>query len=745
VIIKPDSQLSADMSMNYEPVADLDDRLDIRAATRIVSGLYRAGDDDDDDDDDLRLLGAGDVDQARPVALAAAAKREELHLDVDGSYPQRVASGVVVLGLQRLHWIASLAPAGSNRWTGTIFYKDGPVTNFPYTTVRIRVFPDSDPSDTTARLEFRAPGGLKRIRRFHFRSRFFHEVDFEFDSAAGEATTTQVASCAHPNRPPALPCEQLTIKKVFQRAGFDVTQSPGGTVPIVGAGADARWSDAEMHDAMQVFWSRFSATAQWAMWVFFASLHEQGNSLGGIMFDDIGPNHRQGTAIFNDAFISVPPAGDPNPVAWVQRMIFWTACHEMGHAFNLAHSWQKSLTLGTRGPWVPGLADEPEARSFMNYPFRVNGGQAAFFANFGYRFSDGELLFMRHAPERFVQMGNADWFDHHGFEEARMSPQPALQLDVGVNRESGVFEFLEPVTLELKLTNVSTEPQIVDANILSSLDAMTVIIKPQGKPAREFRPFGRYCYLPQKIVLRPAESIYSALGVSAGLNGWDLAEPGWYVVQVALRSAEEDLVSAPLYLRVTPPLGYEDELIAQELFTEDVGRVLAMRGSEELSHANDVLREVVTRLSDRKVAIHAALTLGLSAAKNFKILTPAPSEPAGLKITARPPRKDEARELLEEILVARGEDAAETLGNISYLREASAVAEWLAEAGDPKAAAAVQAAAYETLDGPAREGEALEGEALEGALVEVARKRDIYRAMSKPTKARSTTEIKSSR
>ena len=79
-----------------------------------------------------------------------------------------------------------------------------------------------------------------------------------------------------------------------------------------------------MHDAMQVFWSHFSATAQWAMWVFFASLHEQGTSLGGIMFDDVGPNHRQGTAIFNDAFISVPPAGDPNPVAWVQRMIFWT-------------------------------------------------------------------------------------------------------------------------------------------------------------------------------------------------------------------------------------------------------------------------------------------------------------------------------------------------------------------------------------------------------------------------------------
>ena len=70
-------------------------------------------------------------------------------------------------------------------------------------------------------------------------------------------------------------------------------------------------------------------------------------------------------------------------------------------SLKLAHAWQKSL--GT--PW---LADEAEGRSFMNYPFRVSGGQAAFFADFEDHFSNGELLFLRHAPERFDQMGNAD-------------------------------------------------------------------------------------------------------------------------------------------------------------------------------------------------------------------------------------------------------------------------------------------------------------------------------------------------
>ena len=111
-----------------------------------------------------------------------------------------------------------------------------------------------------------------------------------------------------------------------------------------------------MHDAMQTYWSRFENRPQWALWILNAGLHDSGTSLGGIMFDDIGPNHRQGTAIFNDSFIDNAPPGDVAPEGWRQRMKFWTICHEMGHAFNMAHSWQKAL--GTS--WMP-LSNDPEA------------------------------------------------------------------------------------------------------------------------------------------------------------------------------------------------------------------------------------------------------------------------------------------------------------------------------------------------------------------------------------------------
>src|SRR5262249_43010940 len=60
--------------------------------------------------------------------------REELRLDIDGRYPQMVASGTSLSGLvMKIHWIANLQVQGPNHWSGSIWYKDGAVATFPYT------------------------------------------------------------------------------------------------------------------------------------------------------------------------------------------------------------------------------------------------------------------------------------------------------------------------------------------------------------------------------------------------------------------------------------------------------------------------------------------------------------------------------------------------------------------------------------------------------------------------------------
>lgn len=630
---------------------------------------------------------------------------EKLRLDVDGRYPQMVASGTLYSGLAvRVHWIANLTASGTNTWTGFIWYKDGNTTALPYTNVTITVIRSWFTNQRRATVTFSGGGAPNRVRTYRWSSAYFHPVELEFDTVTNTTAVTSINTCDHPNRPAGLPCENLSIETVFRRAGFQVTKSGGdGSVPLGGAGANARWSDMEMHDAMQTFWSRFANKAQWSMWVLFAALHEQGTSLGGIMFDDIGPNHRQGTAIFNNSFIKNAPSGDPDSTAWIRRMKFWTACHEMGHAFNLAHSWQKSLVFQGKGPWIP-LPNEPEARSFMNYPFNVAGGQSAFFSDFEFRFSDGELLFMRHAPERFVQMGNADWFDDHGFEQAAVSPGSGYALELRVHRNLNYFEFLEPAKLELKLKNVSSEAKLVEGSILSASDHMTVILKKDGKPARQWAPYAQRCYDSSHTALAPGQSLYGSLYVAAGLNGWDLAEPGVYHIQVALHLGDEDVISNVLKVRVAPPQGYDEEFVAQDFFSEDVGRTLAFNGSLFLKNANDTLHEVADRLGQRRVAYHARMALGNPYTRDYKTLalpdgirdlTSAQQDQGAFKVTQAKPTA--ARKELMAALIDKSTEAVDTIGHIDYNQQVAQFSDFLAQKGDPAAAGQCLQGLHKTL------------------------------------------------
>lgn len=659
-----------------------------------------------------------------PITLSDLT-REELRLDVDGPFPLMVASGTVRAYSARVQWIASLTQTGPDSWTGAVWYRDGSTVIFPYTNVEITVARNWFRSLRTATVKFTAAGLPQRIRVYRFWSRSFRYVNFEFDAAEGESALLRIDTGDHPNRPPTLVDESISIQTVFRRAGFDVITSPAGTVPIQGAGEDAVWTDQEMHDAMQSYWGRFAARAQWALWVFFTSLHEDGQTLGGIMFDDIGPNHRQGTAVFNDSFISSPPGNDPAPEAWVRRMIFWTACHEMGHSFNLAHSWNKSAGA----TWIP-LADELEARTFMNYPFRVAGGQRAFFRDFEYRFSDHELLFMRHAPERFVQMGNAAWFDDHAFEYANVSPEPALVLELRANRDTALFEFLEPVILELKLTNVSKEPQLVDERILSTGDAATVVIKPDRREARQFHPYAQRCTEPLNRALAPGESMYAPLRTFAGLNGWDVADPGNYLVQVSIRlGSGEDLVSNELRVRVAPPRTYEEELIATEVLTEDVGRAMALDGTRVLNRANDTLREVVESLPDRRVALHAAVALATPLTTEYKELV----GDEGPKVEVRPAQPEPAQALLHEAFERAAEAAIESFGHIDFRRKVERTVGWLSAEGDEEAALQLQNVLVETLEAREVNGRPIVASAVE----EVKEERDRLAGQSKRKRSKN--------
>jgi hypothetical protein len=630
---------------------------------------------------------------ARPIFPAFGT--EELRVDVDGVMPTMTVSGTVtrIFG-GRLTWVARVARNG-DAWTGPIIYRDGNAALRPHDNVSVTLSGNVLPFSRRATVTFSAASTADVTLHYRYERAAFREVAFEYDRVSDATAVTTHNPSTHPVHAPAAPATTLTLESAYARVGIKVTKTgDDNVIDISEAGPNATWSDQEMHDAMQRHWSRWADAPQWALWVIFARLHDQGTSLGGIMFDDIGTAQRQGTAIFSGSFIAQAPAGEAHPGPWVERMTFWTAAHEIGHAFNLAHSWQKSL--GTA--WMP-LADEPGALSYMNYPFRYPGGVDAFFSAFEYGFSPAELLFLRHAPDRLVRQGAAPWFSEHGFEqesfdELRAAVTGPLALDLRVHRDSS-FQFLEPVVAELRLKNVSSTPAVVDGNALRD-DSLAIVVAKDGGPVRRWLPFARYCQAPAPLVLQPGEAIYGSVLLSAGTGGWLISEPGRYRAFAALDlGGGEAALSAPLRVVVDPPASAAAERLAGDVFTRDVAHTLAFGGSRVLDRANDTLRQLAEELPESHAAVHAKAALGTPKASDGMVLTTAGD--GREKVSVEPAAPEEARRLLSDAL-GDYDRAADTIGHIGVKKETERLAGVLAADDDTAARDALIEASAATLE-----------------------------------------------
>jgi hypothetical protein len=653
-----------------------------------------------------------------PIAPASGLYREgvrELRLDVkDGKepFPQMVASGN--FGPQpgfRTHWVAKLREGEQqyehNYWTGEIEFRLHQVSDFPYTKVAIWLS-DRQGQNHQAHIQF-IGGPPHDVITLPHESDSYRRIKFIFAASEGKKAITTMNPGDYPRDKKAESVlrgmSDLSISTVFKDAGFEVTETTlRETVKPQGAGPDRRWSNKELHDAMQAYWENArdeDEKQRHKIWVFFTTSYLKGGR--GVMFDRKGPPFRQGCAIFIDE----KPKEDDDLND--HRRLFITACHEIGHCLNLGHS-DVPLRVPELERWLD-TSPERKALSFMRD--RPSMDEEEDLPKFDYRFSGydqtptgRELAFLRHAPEDFVYPSNRrDWYVESGSGASQNSQKSGLTLKLRASRkgEEPVFEFMEPVTLELKLTNTgSKERKKVDRSLLRSpSQTMSVIITRDDQTVQFFRPYARHCMKPDITKIAVGESIYESLFVSAGINrgngknGWFIDKPGRYTIKVVLHGKGQDLHSNPLTVCVAPPQGSDkqqklQERRAQDLFTEEAGRVIAFRGSRVLKTGLDTLKTISEELSDRKVALHASWVLGKSIVYEDKKLTVVLDGNQTRLQVDHDSADPLAGQFLARALTDQDKGAIQSFGHIDYGQCAEFYGKWLYGNGHKDEGAIVQ-------------------------------------------------------
>jgi hypothetical protein len=433
------------------------------------------------------------------------------------------------------------------------------------------------------------------------------------------------------------PARLLTVPAAYAEAGIEM-QSTGrpDVVNTSEAGTNGSWSNAELHAAMEQHFSLWQDIPQWAVWLFHAQLHDIGPGLLGIMFDQQG-RQRQGASVFYQSL-----AGTTIDKL---RLQLYTCVHELGHCFNLLHSWQKSLAIS------PGV-DRPDALSWMNYPWspQFPGGQAAFWNGFAFQFDDLEVVHLRHAFRDDIIMGGNDF----RVGSALVVPggwRDPIQDNSGLKLEiqaPASFPFGAPVSVELHLSATDTRGKLANSSLKPSTSAVEVAIRNPNGAYKVFRPLIQHCMAETTVSLNKDQpEISDGAFIGYGLDGFYFDQPGFYQIRARYSAPDGSIVLSNIQrIQIQRPLTASDEDVATLFFDEQVGILSSLVGSdhEGLKRGNDALTQIRKKYASHPLAAYARLIQGVNLAREFKTIG------ADNRVIVRNPDAKEASALLDPIV-----------------------------------------------------------------------------------------------
>ncbi|MGF1469016.1 MAG: hypothetical protein ACFCGT_23060 [Sandaracinaceae bacterium] len=596
----------------------------------------------------------------------------ELRVDVDRSRPtQRVSGDFILVNGRTKTYVGSFivdSPSTRTLRTALVIRGEGSYSfHARYPIVQV-VIPRRTPSQTpaAASLQFFSrsdQGGASYA--CELQSRCFRTLRLETDWV-DDITGPVFQSYATGALPSGGPARDLSVVGAYAEAGIEMVPTIAER-PIQAGGAGPTWSDAELHGAMEDHFSLWEDLEAWAVWLLAAEVHDLGAGLYGIMFDQRG-RQRQGCAVFHRGI------GGTN--AERLRLQLYTYVHELGHCFNLLHSWQKAFA-------DPPGTNRPRSLSWMNYPWNYpDGGPAAFWSRFPFRFDVDELVHLRHAFRSHIVMGGSPFATGAGLDAHVMADpvedRSGLRLRLSTHKPQDSFAFGEPVVIGLRLS--ASAPRRVQGSLHPSAGLVHLaVLRPSGEVVA-FDPVIDHLMGDHPVTVDAERPLTESAYIGYGRDGFVFDAPGAYALRAAYAAPDgSEVRSNVLRVRVRYPVSQEQESVAELFLGEEQGMLLALRGSDHpsLQRGNEAFDRVLTEHGEHPLAAYARLVQGRNAARAFKRLE------AG-RVAVREAQLERSAMLLTTAARSGVIDERSVTSSLESLATAQA------EAGDPAGAEATR-------------------------------------------------------
>ncbi|MGH3518323.1 MAG: hypothetical protein ACRDQ7_13070 [Haloechinothrix sp.] len=540
----------------------------------------------------------------------------ELRVDVDGRRPLRKLSGdyFSVSGSTTTYFgswtvdavtvtssASSVVVVGTARTTWSTTFTVAKVT-IPRTTI----FRPAPP----AKIQWSTPSGaIGATYVCGWESGSYRVVELEQDCESGVSQFVSYNTGSLPSGGPARP---LSVAGAYAEAGIQMLDSGGANAIATPSGHI--WNNASLHHAMQTHFSRWQERPQFKVWLLHAMRHEYGVGLRGIMFDQQGLQ-RQGCASFYQA-ISAGTAAN-------QREQLYVHTHELGHCFNLFHSFHKSYMN-------PPLPNRPGSLSWLNYPQNYNpgggapSGAAAFWAAFPFQFDDLELAHLRHGFRNAVIMGGNPFGTGAALEASdeyadRVSDTSGLRLKIAASADRSMLG--TPEVLQISLVAERTQQVHRREQLHPKFGFVHVAVsRPRGDVVL-YQPPVLHCVSPELVVSgHDAEQPISAyIGYDAAV-GQIFEDPGTYRIRASYAAPDGTMiVSNTATVRILSPRTAADEEVADLMLGDQTGMALTLLGTDSpyLAEGTNALETVLAEHAGHPSAVFAKLALGTNAARPF--------------------------------------------------------------------------------------------------------------------------------